>query len=46
MLVASAGNAEGEPIYPRKWNHDFVGMPIINPALQRRLPSQLLKSKT
>jgi integrase len=36
MVVASAVNAEGEPIYPRKWNHDFVGMPIINPNLQRR----------
>jgi integrase len=36
MVVASAVNAEGEPIYPRKWNHDFVGMPVINPNLQRR----------
>ena len=23
MVVASATNAEGEQVYPRKWNHDF-----------------------
>ena len=29
MVIASAVNEEGEEIYPRKWNHDFVGMPIL-----------------
>lgn len=28
MVVASAVDANGDQIYPRKWNHDFVGMPI------------------
>jgi len=36
MVVASAVNAEGEPIYPRKWNHEFVGLPIIDPTKQHR----------
>jgi integrase len=36
MVVASAVNAEGEQLYPRKWNHDFIGMPILNREGQRR----------
>jgi integrase len=36
MVVASAVNAEGEPIYPRKWNHDFCGLPVIDPTQQNR----------
>ena len=36
MVVASAVNAEGEQIYPRKWNHDFVGMPILRKEDQHR----------
>ena len=30
MVVASVVNTEGDQIYPRKWNHDFVGMPIVD----------------
>jgi integrase len=36
MVVASAVNAEGEQIYPRKWNHEFVGLPVIDPNRQYR----------
>jgi integrase len=36
MVVASAVNAEGEQLHPRKWNHDFIGMPVLNRAEQRR----------
>jgi integrase len=36
MVVASAVNAEGEEVYPRKWNHNFVGMPIVDPTNQHR----------
>jgi len=36
MVVASAVNSEGDQIYPRKWNHDFVGMPIVDPTKQNR----------
>jgi integrase len=36
MVMASAVNAEGNQIYPRKWNHDFVGMPIVDKSKQPR----------
>jgi len=36
MVVASAVNDEGEQIYPRKWNHDFIGMPILKREEQHR----------
>jgi integrase len=36
LVVASAVNAEGEQIYPRKWNHDFIGLPIVDKNKQRR----------
>ena len=36
MVVASAVNDEGEQIYPRKWNHDFVGLPVLKKEEQHR----------
>jgi integrase len=36
LVVASAVDAEGEQIHPRKWNHNFVGMPILNREEQHR----------
>ena len=36
MVVASAVNEEGEELYPRKWNHDFCGLPLIDPTKQHR----------
>jgi integrase len=36
MVVASAVNDEGEQIYPRKWNHDFVGLPVLKKDEQHR----------
>jgi integrase len=36
MVVASAVDADGEQIYPRKWNHDFVGLPIVCKEQQHR----------
>jgi len=29
LVVASAIDVNGEELYPRKWNHDFVEMPLI-----------------
>jgi integrase len=29
MVVASALNEEGEPIYLRKWNHEFIDLPEV-----------------
>jgi integrase len=36
LVVASAVNSEGDQLYPRKWNHDFVGMPIVDKNKQPR----------
>jgi integrase len=36
LVVASAVDANGENIYPRKWNHDFIGLPIVKKEEQRR----------
>jgi len=36
MVVASAINSEGEQIHPRKWNHDFIGLPIVQRENQHR----------
>ncbi len=36
MVVASAVNSEGEQIHPRRWNHDFIGLPVLDPSNQRR----------
>ena len=33
-VVASAVDKEGEEIYPRKWNHDFMDMPMVEKAKQ------------
>jgi len=29
MTVASAVDENGEQLYPRKWNHDFIQLPIV-----------------
>jgi hypothetical protein len=34
MVVASAVDKEGEEIYPRKWNHEFMDMPVVLKAKQ------------
>ena len=36
MVMSSAVNSEGDEIYPRKWNHNFVGLPIVDPTKQKR----------
>jgi integrase len=36
LVVASAVNKEGDQIYPRKWNHDFIGLPIVQKEKQHR----------
>ena len=34
MVVASAVDAEGEEIFPHKWNHEFVDMPVVEKSKQ------------
>lgn len=36
MVLASVVDAEGDQLYPRKWNHDFIGLPIIDRNKQHR----------
>ena len=37
LVVASAVDQNtGEQTYPRKWNHDFIGLPIVERAKQHR----------
>jgi HK97 family phage prohead protease len=35
-VMSSAVNADGDQIYPRKWNHDFIGLPIVQKEKQHR----------
>ncbi len=33
-VLASAQDQNGNELYPRKWNHDFIDLPVINKADQ------------
>jgi integrase len=33
-VVASAVNEEGEQLFPRKWNHEFMDMPVVEKSKQ------------
>jgi len=35
-VVASAVSSEGEQIYPRNWNFQFIGLPIVDEQKQNR----------
>jgi integrase len=36
LVMASAVDEEGEQIYPRKWNHDFIQLPVVRRDKQHR----------
>jgi integrase len=36
LVVASAVNDEGEQLYPRKWNHEFIDLPVVDKEKQKR----------
>jgi hypothetical protein len=42
LVVASAVNDEGDQIYPRKWNHDFIGIPLVQKRSSTDRPSPRL----
>jgi len=42
MIVASAIDEEGEELYPRKWNHDFIDMPAVRNQKQPILPGDVV----
>lgn len=35
LVVASAVNDQGEELYPRTWNHEFIDLPVIDPNSQK-----------
>jgi integrase len=36
MVVASAVNDNGDQLHPCTWNHDFIGLPVVQKANQHR----------
>jgi hypothetical protein len=36
MVVASVTDDDGNQVYPRKWNHEFIDMPIVEQSEQNR----------
>jgi integrase len=36
LVVASAVNDEGDQVYPRSWNHDFIQLPVVRKDNQHR----------
>jgi integrase len=42
MVVASAVNEEGDALYPRKWNHDFIDLPEDKNPKQPTLTADVL----
>ena len=36
LVVASAVDSDGEQVHPRKWNHDFIGLPVVEKEKQHR----------
>ncbi len=34
LAMASAVDEDGEELYPRKWNHDFIDMPVVEKEKQ------------
>lgn len=40
MVVSSAVNEQGEEIYPRKWNHEFIDLPQV---INQRTPTLTAK---
>jgi len=36
LVIASAVDEEGQEIYPRKWNHDFIQLPVVCKKKQHR----------
>jgi integrase len=44
LIVASALNDEGEPVYPRKWNSNFIDLPTITTQRQPCFTSEQMSA--
>ncbi len=38
LVVSSAVDDQGEELYPRKWNNDFIDLPSYNSGVDRKAP--------
>jgi integrase len=44
LIVASATDGNGEQLFPRKWNHDFIDLPIIEHQYQPTFTVETMSS--
>jgi len=44
LVVASAVDDNGEPLFPRKWNHDFIDMPVVENQRQPTFKVETINS--
>jgi integrase len=44
LVVASAVDEEGELLFPRKWNHEFIDMPIVENQHQPTFNAETMSS--
>jgi hypothetical protein len=38
LVVGSAKSEEGEPLFPRKWDSEFIDLPIVRNQCQPMFP--------
>src|SRR5438067_5768813 len=44
LIVASAIDENGEQLFPRKWNHDFIDLPIVENQHQPAFDAETMSS--
>jgi integrase len=42
LVVASAVDKNGEQLFPRKWNHEFIDLPIVDGQRQPTFPTETM----
>ena len=43
-MVASAIGDDGEELFPRKWNHDFLDMPLVEKQHQPTFTAETMSA--
>ena len=44
LVVASAKNQEGEPLFPREWDSEFIDLPLVENQRQPRFSAETMSS--
>jgi integrase len=44
LVVASAKSEEGEPLFPRKWDSEFIDLPIVSNQRQPKFTTETMSS--